>query len=284
MGLLFQNRLGLAAGMDKNGKHIDYFSSIGFGFVEVGTITPKPQKGNPKPRLFRIKKHRAIINRMGFNNEGMEEIYRNIRSAKRKDTILGVNIGKNKDTPNEKAHEDYLLCFRKLFDVADYFTVNVSSPNTKGLRMLQGKDYLQKIVETLEQENQKHSKPKPILIKLSPDATPETLDDIIAVVNPSSISGIIAGNTTIDKSSVAPLPEKFREGGLSGLPLGKKSTDMIRHIRPKLQPEKIIIGVGGIFSPEDALEKIEAGADLVQVYTGLVYRGPKIVKEINAIL
>ena len=286
MGLPFQSKLGLAAGLDKNGTCINFFRSRGFGFIEVGTVTPKGQKGNPKPRLFRVKPLQAIINKMGFNNQGMEQVYKNVKKSDRKSCIIGINIGKNKSTTNEKAHEDYLLCFDKFFEVADYFTVNVSSPNTQGLRNLQSKKALKEILGKLEEANQIRSKEndlKPIFIKIAPDLDTDELDNIISIVNDSSITGIIATNTTIDKSSLGKNAKShlIEGGGLSGKPLGKKSTFIIKYIKTKLKSEKIIIGVGGIFSGKDAVEKIEAGADLVQVYTGLVYKGLGLIKEIQ---
>ena len=286
MGIEFPSKLGLAAGLDKNGTYIDFLAAGGFGFIEIGTVTPKPQKGNPKPRLFRIKKYAAIVNRMGFNNQGMEQVYRNIKSSRgRRSAIIGVNIGKNKSTSNEEAYEDYLLCFDKFYNIADYFVVNVSSPNTQGLRKLQEKEALQKILQQLESANFSRSKTKlkPILIKIAPDLKNSQLDDIVYMVNNSSIAGIIATNTTIDKNLLDASPKaKLLDGGLSGKPLCQKSTDTIKYIRTKLKKEKVIIGVGGIFSANDAREKIEAGADLVQVYTGFVYKGFQLVRDIKA--
>jgi len=283
-GLSFPNPVGLAAGFDKNAVAIDELACLGFGFIEIGTLTPRPQAGNPKPRLFRLLQDTAIINRMGFNNEGVEKACQRLK--KRKSNILiGGNIGKNKDTPNDKATEDYLYCFNQLFDYVDYFVVNVSSPNTPNLRALQEKEPLQKLLQTLQTENLKKSKSKPIFLKIAPDLNENELDDIIEIVQNTKIAGIIATNTTLSRKELQSNEKLCNEaGGLSGKPLQKRSTEVIRYIYEKSQGSFPIIGVGGIVSPQDAYEKLQAGASLVQVYTGLVYEGPALVKKINQYL
>src|SRR5687767_9827692 len=278
-GLNFKNRVGLAAGFDKNAKYIDGLACLGFGFIEIGTVTPLPQNGNPKPRLFRLKKDKALINRMGFNNDGAKAVAERLRKKKR-DIIIGVNIGKNKDTPNENAVDDYEKCFRELYDAADYFVVNVSSPNTPGLRELQEKDSLQKILFRLQGINPER---KPVFLKISPDLTLAQLDDIVEVVLQTKIAGVIASNTTIARENLRTTDSELQtigNGGLSGKPLAKASTEMIRYLSLKSQGKFSIIGCGGIFSASDAIEKINAGADLVQVYTGFIYEGPLLVKKI----
>lgn len=281
-GLTFKNPVGLAAGMDKNALLFDEFSYYGFGFVEIGTVTPKPQAGNPKKRLFRLKEDAGIINRMGFNNEGVDAAVKRLK-MKKTDVIIGGNIGKNKVTPNENAINDYLICFNKLFDVVDYFVVNVSSPNTPNLRDLQEKEPLTKLLNTLQQENDKKGKRKPILLKIAPDLTDTQLLDIIDIVRMTKIDGVIATNTTISREGLLSKNKK-EVGGLSGKPLTERSTEVIRFLSEKSDKTFPIIGVGGINSEKDALEKIEAGADLVQVYTGFIYEGPKLVKRINKLL
>ena len=278
-GLTFKNPIGLAAGMDKNALLFDEFSYYGFGFVEIGTVTPKPQAGNPKKRLFRLKEDGGIINRMGFNNEGVDAVVKRLKN-KKTDIIIGGNIGKNKVTPNEKAIDDYIICFNKLFDVVDYFVVNVSSPNTPNLRDLQEKEPLTKLLNTLQVENFKKDKRKPILLKIAPDLTDTQLLDIIDIVETTKIDGVIATNTTISREGLQS-ENKNEVGGLSGKPLTNRSTEVIRFLAEKSNKAFPIIGVGGIHSAKDALEKIEAGADLVQVYTGFIYEGPKWVKQIN---
>jgi dihydroorotate dehydrogenase len=290
-GLNFKNRVGLAAGFDKNAKHIDALSCLGFGFIETGTITPLPQSGNPKPRLFRLKKDKALINRMGFNNDGAKAVAERLRKKKR-DIIIGVNIGKNKDTPNENAVDDYEKCFKELYDAADYFVVNVSSPNTPGLRELQEKDSLRKILSRLQEINIERApfpleragvRLKPIFLKISPDLTLAQLDDIVEVVLETKIAGVIASNTTITRENLQTSNSELQgigNGGLSGKPLAKASTETIRYLSLKAQGKFSIIGCGGIFSAGDAVEKINAGADLVQVYTGFIYEGPSLVKKI----
>ncbi|ASV29112.1 quinone-dependent dihydroorotate dehydrogenase [Maribacter cobaltidurans] len=284
-GLKFKNPVGLAAGFDKNAMLYNELSSFGFGFVEIGTLTPKPQDGNPKKRLFRLKTDSAIINRMGFNNEGVFEAVERLK--KEHMVLIGGNIGKNKITPNDDAIKDYLICFDALFEHVDYFVVNVSSPNTPGLRELQDKEPLTRLLKELEITNRKLAseksvKRKPILLKIAPDLTNDQLLDIIAIVADTKIDGVIATNTTIErknlKSHVLLLEEN---GGLSGKPLRDRSTEVIRFLSEKSNKAFPIIGVGGIHSPEDALEKLNAGADLIQLWTGFIYEGPILVKKIN---
>lgn len=277
-GLKFKNPVGLAAGFDKDAKLYQELSNFGFGFVEIGTLTPKPQEGNPKKRLFRLKEDSAIINRMGFNNGGVEEAI--FRLRENKDVLIGGNIGKNKITPNEDAVNDYVFCFEALFDYVDYFVVNVSSPNTPNLRELQEKEPLKALLNTLQNLNIKKGNPKPILLKIAPDLTNEQLLDIIEIVNVTKIAGVIATNTTISRDGLTS-ENKLETGGLSGKPLTKRSTEVIRFLSEKSNKSFPIIGVGGIHSPKDALEKLEAGASLVQLYTGFIYEGPKLIKQIN---
>lgn len=277
-GLKFKNPVGLAAGFDKNAELYKELSNLGFGFIEIGTVTPKAQPGNPKKRLFRLQEDSAIINRMGFNNEGVDEVVKRLR--KNTDVLIGGNIGKNKVTPNEDAVDDYDFSFEALFDCVDYFVVNVSSPNTPNLRALQDKEPLTKLLSYLEAKNQKKSKPKPILLKIAPDLTESQLLDIIDIVKTTKIAGVIATNTTISREGLAS-ENKHEAGGLSGKPLTKSSTEVIRFLSDKSHKAFSIIGVGGIMTPEDALEKLDAGASLVQLYTGFVYEGPGLVKAIN---
>ena len=277
-GLKFKNPVGLAAGFDKDAKCYQELSNFGFGFIEIGTLTPKPQDGNPKKRLFRLKADSAIINRMGFNNDGVDAAV--LRLKKNKNVLIGGNIGKNKITPNEEATSDYLVCFNTLFDYVDYFVVNVSSPNTPNLRELQEKEPLTKLLQILQEENSKKLKPKPILLKIAPDLTDDQLLDIIDIVNETKIAGVIATNTTISREGLQS-ENKSETGGLSGKPLTKRSTEVIRFLSEKSNKSFPIIGVGGIHSAGDALEKLEAGASLVQLYTGFIYEGPKLVSEIN---
>jgi dihydroorotate dehydrogenase len=260
---------------------------MGFGFIEVGTVTPLPQPGNPKPRMFRAPEDKALINRMGFNNLGVDVLaeriaaYRKNQPAAQKGLLIGGNIGKNKVTPNEDAVSDYIKCFDRLFDVVDYFVVNVSSPNTPGLRELQEKEPLMHLLNTLQQRNNKNDISKPILLKIAPDLTNEQLDDIVEIVQQTKIAGVIATNTTIDKSSLTNPKLKEEAGGLSGAPLTKRSTEVIRYLADKSNRSFPIIGVGGIHSAEDALEKLDAGASLIQLYTGFIYEGPGLIKRIN---
>jgi len=281
-GLKFKNPVGLAAGFDKDAKCYKELSNFGFGFIEIGTLTPKPQDGNPKKRLFRLKKNNAIINRMGFNNGGVDAAV--LRLKENNGVLIGGNIGKNKITPNEKATSDYLICFDTLFDYVDYFVVNVSSPNTPNLRELQEKKPLTELLTKLESRNSEHTTKKPILLKIAPDLTNEQLLDIIDIVNETKIAGVIATNTTISREGLQTEnnPEVSGEtGGLSGKPLTKRATEVIRFLSEKSNKAFPIIGVGGIHSAEDAFEKLEAGASLVQLYTGFIYEGPKLVTQIN---
>lgn len=277
-GIKFPNPVGLAAGLDKNAELFSELSSLGFGFIEIGTVTPKPQPGNPPKRLFRLVEDEGIINRMGFNNEGVEAIV--ARLKKNKNVIIGGNIGKNKWTENDKAHEDYLYCFEHLAPYVDYFVVNVSSPNTPNLRSLQEKEPLQKLLTLLQEANGKLSKSKPILLKIAPDLTDEQLMDIIDIVEQTRIAGVIATNTTITREGLTS-EKKAETGGLSGRPLTQRSTEVIRFLAEKSQHRFPIIGVGGIHTPEDALEKLRAGASLVQIFTGFIYEGPSLIKRIN---
>lgn len=284
-GLTFPNPVGLAAGFDKDAGLYKELSNFGFGFIEIGTVTPRPQYGNPKKRLFRLKKDKAIINRMGFNNGGVDEAV--MRLKKNKNILIGGNIGKNKTTPNEEAEQDYLYCFEALFDYVDYFVVNVSSPNTPNLRALQEKEPLTKLLKVLKTANSEKQKPKPILLKIAPDLTNEQLMDIIDIVSETNIDGVIATNTTISRNGLKTdsyTVEAIGAGGLSGKPLANRSTEVIRFLAEKSNNAFPIIGVGGIHSAKDALEKIEAGASLVQLYTGFIYEGPGLVKQINKAL
>lgn len=281
-GLKFKNPVGLAAGFDKDAKLYKELSNFGFGFIEIGTLTPKPQEGNPKKRLFRLKNNNAIINRMGFNNGGVQEAVERLK--KNKNVLIGGNIGKNKVTPNDEAVNDYLICFDALFNYVDYFVVNVSSPNTPNLRELQDKKPLTDLLTKLETRNSEHVTKKPILLKIAPDLTDEQLLDIIDIINETKIAGVIATNTTISRENLKTEnnPEVMAEiGGLSGKPLTKRSTEVIRFLSEKSNKAFPIIGVGGIHSADDAIEKLEAGASLVQLYTGFIYEGPKLVREIN---
>ena len=280
--LNFKNSIGLAAGFDKNAILIKELSLFGFGHIEIGTITPKPQNGNKKPRLFRLNSEKSLINRMGFNNDGVEIISKRLENLN-VDCIIGANIGKNKDTSNDDAWKDYLFCFKKLFHLVDYFVINVSSPNTPGLRKLQNKNLLFDLLNKLQKENKKYQIRKPILLKISPDSSLNEIDDIITVVEKSKIDGIIATNTTINRDNLT--SKNINEsGGLSGKPLANKSNEVIRFISDKSNGKIPIIGVGGIHSAKDAIDKIKAGADLVQIYTGFIYEGPSLIKSINKAL
>ncbi len=283
-GLTFKNPVGLAAGFDKNATFFNNLFYCGFGFIEIGTLTPVGQTGNDKPRLFRLKKDNAIINRMGFNNEGVEIAVEQLKYRKHKGLIIGGNIGKNKLTPNESAVEDYLKAFNALFDYVDYFVVNVSSPNTPNLRDLQEKEPLTNLLLKLQERNNSLPKRKPILLKIAPDLADSQLDDIIDIVAITKIDGVIATNTTIDRSNLCTPTKELEQvgaGGLSGIPLKNRSTEVIRYLSLKSNKAFPIIGVGGIHSEADALEKLEAGADLLQLYTGFIYEGPGLVKRIN---
>lgn len=277
-GLKFKNRIGLAAGFDKDAKLYQELSNFGFGFIEIGTLTPKPQDGNPKKRLFRLKKDQAIINRMGFNNGGVKDAV--TRLKQNKNVLIGGNIGKNKNTSNENAIADYEYCFEELFDFVDYFAVNVSSPNTPNLRELQEKEPLTKLLLSLQNNPKQLQKPKPILLKIAPDLTENQLLDIIEIVQTTKIDGVIATNTTIARDNL--LSENQNEiGGLSGKPLLNKSTEIIKFLSKNSNNSFVIMGVGGIHSPDDAIEKLEAGAKLIQLYTGFIYEGPALIKKIN---
>lgn len=277
-GLTFPNPVGLAAGFDKNAMLYKELSNLGFGFIEIGTVTPKAQDGNEKPRLFRLQEDSAIINRMGFNNGGVEEAVERLKQNK--NVLIGGNIGKNKITPNEEAVNDYIICFEALFDYVDYFVVNVSSPNTPNLRALQEKKPLTDLLQTLQDKNNSKVKRKPIILKIAPDLTNEQLLDIIDIVSITKIDGVIATNTTISREGLKS-DNKNEIGGLSGQPLTKRSTEVIRFLAEKSNKAFPIIGVGGIHSAEDALEKLDAGADLIQLYTGFIYEGPQLIQDIN---
>ena len=283
-GLEFENPVGMAAGFDKDAKAFAEFSNLGFGFIEIGTLTPKPQEGNPKTRLFRLKEDGAIVNRMGFNNGGVdaavERLKNNPKGKKR--TLIGGNIGKNKVTPNENAVDDYIICFNKLFEHVDYFTVNVSSPNTPGLRELQDRKPLTHILQTLQDINNQKPARKPILLKIAPDLTDDQLLDIIGIVEDTKIDGVIATNTTIERRELKSNIKLQKEaGGLSGAPLTNRATEVISFLHQKSNDAFPIIGVGGIMTAQDAITKIKAGASLVQLYTGFVYEGPALVRDIN---
>ncbi len=284
-GLKFKNPVGLAAGFDKDARLFNEFSDFGFGFVEIGTLTPKPQEGNPKPRLFRLKPDEAIINRMGFNNSGVFDAVERLKKKHR--VLVGGNIGKNKITPNNEATKDHLICLDALFGYVDYFAINVSSPNTPGLRELQDKEPLTALLKELKKENtklaaKKKVKERPILLKIAPDLTDDQLLDIIQIINDTQIAGVIATNTTIERKNLkSDLIYTEEKGGLSGKPVGNRSTEVIRFLADKSGKAFPIIGVGGIHSAEDAIAKLEAGADLVQLYTGFIYEGPSLIKKIN---
>jgi dihydroorotate dehydrogenase len=289
-GLHFQNPVGLGAGFDKNAFYLDQLELLGFGFVEIGTVTPKPQAGNDKPRLFRLPADKALINRMGFNNDGLETIKQRLSERnnskfkiQNSKLIVGGNIGKNKITPNEDAWKDYTICFDGLFDCVDYFVVNVSSPNTPGLRELQEKDSLKKILSELQNRNQAKAKPKPLLLKIAPDLTNEQLDDIVSLSFETNLSGLVATNTTISRSGLQTPDARLQTigaGGLSGKPVRQRATEVVQYLAAQTQNKVPIIASGGIFTGADAQEKLNAGASLVQVWTGFIYEGPSIVKNI----
>jgi dihydroorotate dehydrogenase len=285
-GLTFPNKVGLAAGFDKQANIYNHMAAFGFGHIEIGTVNPLPQPGNPKPRLFRIKKDKALINRMGFNNPGVDVFVENLRKTKPK-VIIGGNIGKNTLTPNDKATDDYITCFEKLHPWVDYFVVNVSCPNIEGLKKLQDKDELVNLLSSISKANSLKDKKKPVLLKISPDLNEPQLDEVLEITEITGIDGIIATNTTTGRTGLTISQaeiEKIGRGGLSGKPLNKISTNIIRYLNEKSGGKLPIIAVGGIMSPQDALEKIEAGASLVQIYTGFIYEGPSIVKRINKAL
>lgn len=283
MGLTFPNVLGLGAGMDKSASAVDAWGALGFGFVEVGTLTPRPQPGNPKPRLFRLPEHEALINRMGFNNPGIQSAVEKLQRRKTK-AVVGVNIGKNFDTPNDKAADDYLICLRAAYPVADYIAVNISSPNTKGLRDLQAEDAVRQLISTLKNEqaslHTQHGKAVPLLVKIAPDLSDMQIEALARVFNEQRIDGVIATNTTIDREAVAGHARSQETGGLSGAPVRERSNLVLKAFRTLLQPDIPIIGIGGIVKGGDALEKLNLGAALVQVYSGLIYRGPALVREV----
>jgi dihydroorotate dehydrogenase len=281
-GITFPNPVGLAAGFDKDARYVDTLACLGFGFIEIGTVTPLPQPGNDKPRLFRLPKDKALINRMGFNNEGAEAAAGRLKKRK-SPIIIGGNIGKNKITPNENAMNDYATCFHALYDVVDYFTVNVSSPNTPGLRGLQEKEPLRQLLLHLQKLNSQKTLAKPVLLKIAPDISNDQLDDIIEIIYETNLYGIVAANTTISREGLETPSDKVQSmgaGGLSGKPLQKRSTEIISYIHQKSEGSIPIIASGGIFSAEDAYEKLSAGASLVQVYSGFIYEGPGVVKNI----
>lgn len=283
MGITFPNAVGLAAGLDKNGAVIDGIAALGFGFIEIGTITPRPQPGNPKPRLFRVKEAQGIVNRFGFNNLGVDHLIENVKAANYKG-VLGINIGKNFDTPNERAVDDYLICMRKVYAYASYITVNISSPNTKNLRALQEKEALSDLLGTLKQEQlklaQTHGRYVPVALKIAPDLEVEQVHEIADLLMAHNIDAVIATNTTLARDMVQGMQNANETGGLSGAPVREKSTRVIQQLSQRLQGALPIIGVGGILNGADAVEKIAAGASLVQVYSGLIYKGPKLVHEI----
>lgn len=283
MGLDFPNPVGLAAGLDKNGDYIDALAALGFGFIEIGTITPRAQPGNPSPRMFRIPQAGALINRLGFNNQGVDNLVNNVRHTRYRG-ILGINIGKNFDTPMEAAAADYLICFRKVYPYASYVTVNISSPNTANLRQLQNAEELDQLLNTLKTEQarlaDKHGKYTPLVIKIAPDLEPVQIESIATLLMKHQIDGVIATNTTLSRAGVENLPGSTEAGGLSGAPLTQRATAVIRQLHAILQNALPVIGVGGIMNGVDAHEKICAGASLVQIYTGLIYRGPDLVQEV----
>ncbi len=283
LGMVFPNPVGLAAGLDKNGEHIDALLALGFGFVEVGTVTPRAQPGNPKPRMFRLPGDEALINRLGFNNAGVDALVRNVSRAARKSGVLGINIGKNKDTPNEDAAGDYLHCMERVYALADYITVNISSPNTAGLRELQEEQSLRRLVGTLREAQERlaaqHRRRVPVLVKVAPDLSDSDIDAAARVLADLGVDGVVATNTTVARTAVQDHRHAQETGGLSGAPLMGQSTLVLRRLRTRL-PESIpLVGVGGILSGADAVAKMAAGASLVQCYTGLVYRGPELIGE-----
>ena len=281
-GIDFPNPVGLAAGLDKNGAHLDALGALGFGFIEIGTVTPRPQPGNPKPRLFRLPEHEAIINRMGFNNDGVDALVRNVESAKWRG-VLGINIGKNKDTPNERAADDYLACLERVYPLASYITVNVSSPNTPGLRDLQQGDSLQRLIGVLmdarERLAARHGARKPVLLKIAPDLDDAQMDAVAEALAGSGIDGLICTNTTIDRSGVSGALHADEAGGLSGKPLFERSTAVLRGMAQRLGDKIPLVGVGGVLTGSDAADKVSTGAALVQIYSGLIYRGPWLLTE-----
>lgn len=282
-GLTFPNPVGLAAGLDKNGAHIDALLALGFGFIEIGTVTPRAQAGNPRPRMFRLPQHKAVINRLGFNNEGVDALVRNVERARRKQGLLGINIGRNKDTSNDRAASDYLYCLERVYPLADYITVNISSPNTAGLRELQEEQALRQLIgalrESQEELGAQHGKRVPMLVKIAPDLSDEDIDAVARVLRDLSVDGVIATNTTVSRMSVQEHRLAHETGGLSGAPLLGQSTMVLRKLRTRLPDSIPVVGVGGILSGADAVAKMAAGASMVQFYTGMVYRGPELVHE-----
>ncbi len=283
LGLAFPNPVGLAAGLDKNGAHIDALLALGFGFVEVGTVTPLAQEGNPKPRMFRLSSKKAVINRLGFNNRGVDAMVRNVERARRRHGLLGINIGKNKDTPNEHAANDYLHCLERVYPLADYITVNISSPNTAGLRELQEEQALRQLIGTLREAQERlgsqHGKRVPMLVKVAPDVSDDDIEAMARVLGDLGVDGVIATNTTIGRMGLQNHRLAAQAGGLSGAPLMGQSTAVLRKMRTRLADDIPLIGVGGILSGADAVAKMSAGASLVQFYTGMIYRGPELVRE-----
>jgi len=286
-GLKFPNPVGLAAGFDKNATLTDELATLGFGFVEIGTVTPRPQAGNPQPRLFRLPKDEALVNRMGFNNDGVAVVAARLAQRQNRQLLIGGNIGKNKDTPNERAAEDYVACFEALAEEVDYFVVNVSSPNTPGLRQLQEKEPLIKLLQQVQERNLSRAQPRPLLLKIAPDLTDSQLDDILEIARETKLSGLVSTNTTISREGLltdAGQVTALGAGGLSGRPLRARATEVIRYLHQRSQGELPIIGAGGIHSARDAQEKLAAGASLVQLYTGFIYEGPALVSRINKAL
>jgi dihydroorotate dehydrogenase len=283
LGLVFPNPVGLAAGLDKNGTHVDALLELGFGFVEVGTVTPLPQPGNPRPRMFRLPESEAVINRLGFNNDGVDALVRNVSRARRRTGLLGINIGRNKNTPNESAESDYLYCLERVYPLADYVTVNISSPNTAGLRELQEEQALRRLIGNLRDAQERlgaqHGKRVPMLVKVAPDLSDDDIEAAARVLGDLGVDGVIATNTTIARTAIPDEPLAREAGGLSGAPLMNKSTAVLRMLRTRLPDNIPLVGVGGILSGADAAKKMAAGASLVQLYTGLVYRGPKLIGE-----
>jgi len=283
-GIHFPNRIGMAAGFDKDAKYFDDLGKMGFGFVEIGTVTPFAQHGNPKPRLFRLPADHALINRMGFNNEGAKATAVRLDDRADRKLIIGGNIGKNKNTPNEIAENDYLVCFRELHPYVDYFTLNVSSPNTPGLRELQDKDALKKLLNTIQKANNEMPIQRPIFLKIAPDLTNEQIDDVISIVHETGIQGIVATNTTINRDGLQSPKEKvdaIGAGGLSGAPLKNRAGEILRYLRKNCKPEIILMSSGGIMDAEEAMKRLSDGADLVQLYTGFIYEGPGLLKRIK---
>lgn len=283
LGMHFKNRIGLAAGFDKNASFFNQFAAFGFSFIEIGTVTPRPQPGNPRPRSFRLPQDKALINRMGFNNLGADAAAKKLSGRRSKNLIIGGNIGKNTNTPNDEAVNDYLYCFSKLYHFVDYFVVNVSCPNISDLKELQDQHMLEGILSALVKKRQEHTLKKPILLKISPDLNTDQVDETISIIHKTGIDGIVAANTTVSRQQLttqADTIKRIGNGGLSGLPIKSRTTALIQYIHNKTKGQMPIIGVGGIFSPSDAREKLNAGATLVQVYTGFIYEGPGLVKRI----